>query len=76
MAKIAIGRLSNVPFRKFFSRGKGVAKIFDSKTVNVLGHVALNRGPVFRGYRKRVVKDEGKNGTLRYKMVLKALFMF
>ena len=61
---------------RFFSRGKGVAKIFDSKTVNFLGHIALNRGPYFRGNRKRVVKDEGKNGTLRYKMVLKALFVF
>ena len=46
MAKRAIGRLSNVPLGRFFSRGKGVAKIFDSKTVNVLGHVALNRGHI------------------------------
>ena len=59
-----------------FLPGKGIAKIFDSKTVNVLGHVALNRGPYFRGHRKRVVIDEGKNSILRYKMVLKALCMF
>ena len=44
--------------------GKGVAKIFDSKTVIVPGHVTLNRRPYFRGHRTRVVKDEGKNGTL------------
>ena len=51
MAKRAIGRLSNVPFKYVFSRGKGVAKIFDSETVNALGHVSLNRGPYFRGPR-------------------------
>ena len=38
---------------------------FNSKTVNVLGHVTLNRGPYLRGNRKRLVKVEGKNGTLR-----------
>ena len=43
--------------------GKGVAKIFDSKTVNVLGHVALNRGPYFRGYRPQRLKKYNNNNN-------------
>ena len=57
-----------------FSCGKGVAQIFDNKTVNI--HDALNFGPYFGSHRKRVVKDERKNDTLRYKMVFIELFLF